>query len=322
LGRQTIGTSPSGPATANMKRGSSFTLTQPGQFERVFVYLDGLGATSGNQTVRVAVYRDDNGVPAERVADSGELRIYAGLTPNWESFYIASDAVPAGKYWLVLHTGGTSGVIRYYMDGTSNWYGNADTYADGSSTLFGAGNPGTGTISAFAVYHTGTFTHGRKSGRTDVATRTSNPMPADFIRASVFHLDEYGVATALYAYLDGRGGGSGSQQLRMVLYFDIDETDMDYWVIPSDVVTIPAGAPPRWVRFPIPFTYLGPGSYDLAIHSGPAAGVARYYIDGSGTNWTGSGDAFADGWPDYYQRERYSPGTISEYIEYTTEDSR
>ena len=321
LGRQTVGTTMSSPATADMKRGSSFTLTRPAQFEQVFVYLDGLGATSGDQAARVTIYRDDNGVPGERVADGGETRIYAGMPPTWQYFYVASDGVPAGKYWLVLHTGGTSGVIRYYMDGTGNWYGNTDTYADGSSRRFGAGTPGNGTISAFATYHTGMFTHGRKSGRTDVATKASNPMTADFIRASAFHMDGQGVATALCAYLDGRGGAPGSQQLRMVLFFDVDESDMDYWVIPSDVVTIAAGTPASWLCFPIPYTYLPPGSYDLAIMSGPGNGVARYYVDGSETNWTGLNYPFTAEPPSYYQRAGYSSGTISEYIEYTTQDS-
>jgi len=111
---------------------------------------------------------------------------------------------------------------------------------------------------------------------------------------------------------------AGSQQLRMVAYFRPDGSDMDYWVIASDVVTIPAGTAAGWVRFPIPFTYLIPGSYDLAIESGPNTGVARYYVDGSETNWTGFSQPFAAPPPSYYQRQGYSNGSISESIEYTS----
>ena len=33
-------------------------------------------------------------------------------------------------------------IIRYYADGTGNWYGNADTFSDGASAQFGAGGTG------------------------------------------------------------------------------------------------------------------------------------------------------------------------------------
>jgi len=38
----------------------------------------------------------------------------------------------------VIHTGGTAGVARNYGDGSStqNWYGNADTFADGAADPF------------------------------------------------------------------------------------------------------------------------------------------------------------------------------------------
>jgi hypothetical protein len=321
----TVGTvtptgNPSGPMSADYKRGSSFVLPEAGQITSVSAYLDGNGGAQGEQRIRVAIYRDDNGVPRELVALSDERTIYSGMFASWTTFYITSDALQAGRYWVALHTAGTPGVIRYYLAGTGNWYGNADPYADGSSTLFGPGGPGNGTISAWMVYERGTGTP-RQFGRSDIAATPSSGMTANMIRGSSFYTGEYlgftGVATALYAYMDGRGGGAGSQQVRMVMYYDPEYDDLNYYAIPSDVVTIPAGAPPGWVRFPIPPTYVSNGGYQLALHSGQNTGVARYYIDGSYTNWGGGPDDFADGPMEVYEPPQFGLGTISTYIQYT-----
>lgn len=55
-----------------------------------------------------------------------------------------------GRYWIALHTSGTAGVLRYYLDGQANWRGNSNP---GSAIpIFGAASPGDGTISAYMIY--------------------------------------------------------------------------------------------------------------------------------------------------------------------------
>jgi hypothetical protein len=127
-------------------------------------------------------------------------------------------------------------------------------------------------------------------------------LSANFIRGSRFEAVDNGnikIANALYAYLDGKGGASGSQTVRMVLYYSSVD---DGAIIPiknaeSAPITIAAGTPPGWVRFPIPPTSIAAGvarGYYIAIQSGDKGGVIRSYGDGP-ANWRGNEDSFADG---------------------------
>ncbi len=52
-----------------------------------------------------------------------------GRTGRWVTTAPSLDNIPLmpGRYWIVLHTTGTAGVLRYYNDGTAgNWRGNAN----------------------------------------------------------------------------------------------------------------------------------------------------------------------------------------------------
>ncbi len=148
--------------------------------------------------------------------------------------------------------------------------------------------------------------------------------------------------TALWAYMDGNGGASGSQRVRLALYKmqnnyqrPGNENRMDL-VVQSEEVTIPAGTPPGWVRFAIPHKYIYYSHYDYAkgdfqfmLFSGGTPGVARYYYSNAANNWHGAPVAYPAGAPArMYVNQApagemlLAPGngTISAYAEYVNFD--
>jgi hypothetical protein len=141
-------------------------------------------------------------------------------------------------------------------------------------------------------------------GRMDVAANPSKGLSANFLRGSSFSMVDAGaVLTGLHAYLDGLGGASGSQKVRMVLYSGYFEGNGEYHtkLLESAEITIPAGMRPQWITFPVPATRISPGSvpvYLIAIHSGSAAGIVRNYGDANfetPRNWLGTPDTYSDG---------------------------
>lgn len=324
-GRNTIATTPSAGLSPNFKRGARITLGNAGRLARLSAYLDGKGGGTGIQKLRYALYRDAGGVPGAKVAESNEVSVKAGQAASWITAEAPNIVLDAGNYWLVIHSGDTTGIARDFGDGAANWYGNADTYSDGASATFGTGNSGTVTISAAAIVIPGTMPL-QTLGRTSIATIPSSGLGANRSRGSTFgayQVDNRGVVTALWAYLDGKGGASGSQQLRMALYQDDQYKDTPVWKLyQTDLVTIPAGMSPRWVRFPLkaPLAIGANASYWLMLHSGETGGVVRDYGDGR-ANWVSVPDAFADGSEpviDWFYDPNFSRGTVemSVYLEY------
>jgi hypothetical protein len=329
-GRATIASTPSGGLSANFKRGSRFTMPVKGNVRSLSAYLDSLGGGTATQSVRLALYRDAGGTPGDLIATSREITLAAGSAGQWRTADLVSPTFYAtlepGDYWIVIHSGGGAGVIRDFGDGASNWYGNADPYADGSSSPFGAGSTGTVTISAAALYNPLQYA-GAKLGRRTIAATPSGGLTANFIRGgsySGYMVPSTMYATAFWAYLDGNGGASGSQQLRMVLYEDDQyHGNPASKFVTSDVVTIPAGQPPGWVRFPIsgpPVEFGGAPLYWIALQSGPTGGIVRDYGDGS-ANWIGESAPFASGAPDdFHTQGQFTTGSveISMYLEYSS----
>jgi hypothetical protein len=151
-GRITVGANPSGALRGNAKRGSSFMMPQPGRVTSLTAYLDGKGATSGFQYVTFVLYADANGAPGPKVAEDFGHIVVAGDNAKWLTGNVPPVEVPAGKYWLVLHSSEDTRLTRYYADGTGNWRGNNDAYSDGASDPFGPSDAGNGTLSAFVSY--------------------------------------------------------------------------------------------------------------------------------------------------------------------------
>lgn len=205
------GATPSSGLSANYKRASKFTLAEPATMTLLCAYLDGKGGGSGTQPVRIALYRDSGGSPGAKVAETAEYVVKAGDPKAMWCPDLSWTMLPAGNYWLALLSGSPATVARYFLDGTAaNWFGNADTYADGASNSFGNGNAGTGTIAAQLVYVPASYYS--LAGNTVVGTRPSSGMSADYKRASGFTMPTSGRLHGMRAYLDGHGSNSiGSQ---------------------------------------------------------------------------------------------------------------
>ena len=307
-GRTTIGTIPSGGMTADFKRGSSFTMPERGKIYGVTAYVDGGGAgapPNTSQAFRYVIYKDANGVPGTKLYESWDQYFRTGWAATWVTdipYLALAPTLDAGRYWIGILTGATSGVMRNYADGSGNWYGNSDTYSDGASAQFGPGNTGNGTISAFVSYRPGTITQG-EIGRTDVGTSPSAGLSANVSRWSRFALrDDIHTLTGLHAYLDGLGAATGSQSVRMVIYGYYADSQTSYFskIAQSQDVTITAGMSPRWVDFPAPAVPLNARYpiYLIAIQTGGTAGVVRDYGDSRplpAGNWYSIADPFADG---------------------------
>ncbi len=292
--------------SADYKRGSSFVMPEAGQLRFFNIYYDSLGSSAGEQRLRYLLYRDNNGVPGELVytppAPALPGGLPAGQGPQWHTASAPVIYLDPGRYWYVLQTGPTGGILRNYADGTGNWYGGADAFADGPSQNFGPGGSGNGTISAFISYLPGAPTI-RQFGRSTVATVPSKGLTANSMRGSVFTMpDKMSNLTGLYAYLDGNGGAAGSQKVRMAVYAVRYDTSTGQTVgianrvAQSDEVTITAGTPPGWVHFPLNPAGMGgiTDQYYIMIQTGDTAGVVRNYGD-SYPNWISVPDAYADG---------------------------
>jgi hypothetical protein len=146
---------PSAGMTANRKRASKFTMTENGTLLSLWAYLDGSGGVvTGDQEVRLVLYRDDGGVPGARVAESTTKWFAPGAPAAWRSFTVPAVPLTAGNYWIAVFTGADAGVVRNYGDGSSvNWIANDDTFVGGAADPFG-GNTTTGavTLSVYATY--------------------------------------------------------------------------------------------------------------------------------------------------------------------------
>jgi hypothetical protein len=337
-GRMTTGTVPSKGMTADFKRGSSFLLSESGRLHDITVYLDGGGVPNmGVQaSLRLSIFKDANGAPGTKVNDIGPVYMYSSSPPAWITQRTFGGNVNPGRYWIVIHTGPEGGVVRNYGDGTAgNWYGNRDTFLDGASDPFGPGSAGNGTISAFVSYQPAAVTTGHL-GRTDIGTKPSSGLKANFSRMSQFYaLEEGHTITGLHAYLDGLGGASGSQKVRMViygLYTDFHEEGFFTKIAQSEDVTIAAGTPAQWVHFAVPPVTLSSvlPVYRIAIQSGDTAGVVRDFADRrpvafcgndctEGQDWFGLPDTFADGAMDTTEpgTQNAGDGTLSVYAKYS-----
>jgi hypothetical protein len=342
-GATAVGTTVSSPMSANMKRGSSFTLTEKAAVWKLNAYIDAQGGAGGSQPLWIALYDDQNGEPGALVTKTQVDPGPAGGAGHWVSGYVAGGSydpllLMPGKYWIALYTGSPGGVLRYYMTGTGNWRGNANSDAEPSS-FFGPANTGNGTITANVSY-TAENVLRHTMGRTTPGTVASGPLSANYIRGSETPSDHgsdgYGFREAwlsgLWAYVDGNGGTAGSQKLRLVLYYG-DDPDFYYAnrVVTSDEVTIPAGKAAGWVRFPVPHAHLNDatiwGHFHVMLLSGGTQGVARYYLSNDANNWAGAAFPYSATGPSLvnFEDPTYFPpplavtsgtGTLSVYAEY------
>lgn len=156
FGRTTIGTTPSLGMAPDYKRASKFVLSENGTLLDLNMYMDGTGGATGEQGIRLVVYRDNGGVPGVKVTESITRWFAAGVPANWRSFTVPNVPLNAGTYWIAIHSAATGQIVRNFGGGPeTNWYGNDDTFFGGAADPFGAGTPGGGTLSVYATYTVG-----------------------------------------------------------------------------------------------------------------------------------------------------------------------
>ena len=315
FGRTTAGATPSGALRADYKRGSKFTLPQAGTATGLCALLDGGGAATGEQSFRLVLYRDVNGAPGAKVAQTSDSLIYAGQQATWRCLDTGWTPLTAGAYWLVIHTGGpaSAGPLRYFYDGAANYVTNQDGFLDSAADPAGPVGSGNGTISIYATYHPGTnLTH---VGKMTIGATPSGGLRGDFKRGSSITFPQSGKVTALSAYLDGKGASSpNSQRVRFALYEDVNG-------VPAKLVAqtqdryIAGDSPGRWYTLPVPDGVVHAGKYWLMLHTGTTGAIARYMADGTG-NWFGNADAFDDDSSAQFGTAGAGNGTISAYASY------
>jgi hypothetical protein len=102
---------------ADRLRATPVTVSTGGTLKNATVYLDGMGGTSGIQSVKLALYKDNGSTttpaPGALVAVGSEFYVssqYPGA--QWFVSDFPATSLAAGKYWLVEFTGGTAGIAR------------------------------------------------------------------------------------------------------------------------------------------------------------------------------------------------------------------
>jgi len=310
FGKTQIGTLTSNGLAADYKRGAKFTLADGGILQTLCAYLDGNGGASGQQAIRLVIYKDSNGVPLDKIAEANPMTLVSGAIPSWYCAPTPSAPMAAGNYWIVIQSGGTAGVVRDYYDGPANWYGNADAYSDGASAQFGAGNAGTGTMSLYAEYAPPESVG--VGGRTSVGLPSSG-LSANYKRASSFTISQTGRLSSLAAYLDGNGGTSGSQTLRLALYADANGVPGSK-ITEGAEIAIHSGDAAQWKSVAVPAYLLTPGRYWIALHSGGTAGVIRDYGGNGGNSFYANADTYSDGASSPFGSGSAGTGTLSAFV--------
>lgn len=153
IGKTAIGAS-NNKLAANFKSGNKVTLSTQGRFTKISAYLDGNGTGSGSQNVRALIYADSSGSPGALKATSAQVTIAKGRAAGWVDFTISPAVIlPAGDYWLVLHSGTTANITRRFGDTvTGSERNNTDTYTDGAADPFGTATTGNWSWSTNATY--------------------------------------------------------------------------------------------------------------------------------------------------------------------------
>jgi hypothetical protein len=134
-------------------------------------------------------------------------------------------------------------------------------------------------------------------GKTVAGPDNSNGMVANQKRASKFALSERGRLRELSAYLDGAGGASGSQLIKLVLYADNGGLP-GAKLAESNQRSFNAGAAATWYSFSLTAAnqvLMNPGSYWIAIFTGDSTQLLRNYSEVSSANWYSNADPYSDG---------------------------
>jgi hypothetical protein len=137
FGRATVG-SVVGDYGDGESRLSRYTLSQAGAVTRMAVYTDGNGpkGVGAQQVARLLIYAvGPDGNPGALLGSSNGIVVQRGQAPRWVEATMPSPVtLPAGDYFLGLHGGPGTEIMRSYYDvgsGVSRG-NNDDAYADGA----------------------------------------------------------------------------------------------------------------------------------------------------------------------------------------------
>jgi hypothetical protein len=133
----------------------------------------------------------------------------------------------------------------------------------------------------------------RRFGKSSSGEMFTNGLPVNTKRGSRFYMGQKGLLLNMAAYLDGNGGPSGGQNLRMVLYRDSSGRPGTR-IAQSSTVNIAANSGTRWVYFSSPAAKLDPGYYWVMVHSGSNTAVSRLRATAN-ANVSSNTDTFSDG---------------------------
>ena len=135
FGRTTVAGATS-TLSSDAMRGGKYTLAVAGYVTAIKAYLDGAGSGSGSQVVKAVIYADSSNYPGAQEGVSSQVTITAGQSAGWVTFAFSTPVyLAAGSYWLLIHSGTTSVVGRYYRDTSGGTLVSAisDTYSNGAA---------------------------------------------------------------------------------------------------------------------------------------------------------------------------------------------
>ncbi|MGN6169803.1 MAG: S8 family serine peptidase [Solirubrobacteraceae bacterium] len=155
FGTTTVGGS-SNPFGVNRKWVNAYSLSVPASVSKLSIYLQNNStSTSGQQEqVEGVIYADSNGSPGSLLASSTPLTFLSGQSKGWYNLPFSSAvALPAGRYWIGVITGGTGNVARYrYSTVTASRDYNVNSFASGPSNPFGSPSTDSQQMSLYATY--------------------------------------------------------------------------------------------------------------------------------------------------------------------------
>jgi hypothetical protein len=141
---------------ANRKRVNAYSLAGGGSVTKLSVYLAPTSG-SGVQDLEGVMYADSGGSPGALLGTTGQLAFSSSGAAGWYDLTFPTGvSVGAGKYWIGVITGGTSGVagFRYNSVSGSRDY-NVNSYSSGPSSPFGSVINDGEQMSLYATYTPG-----------------------------------------------------------------------------------------------------------------------------------------------------------------------
>ncbi len=155
FGLTSVGSS-SDSFSANRKRVNAYSISSGGSLTSLSVYLAPAGG-SGTADLKGVVYADSGGQPGALLGATSQLAFSSSGSAGWYQMGFSSPvSLTAGKYWIGVITGGTSGVagFRYSSVSGSRDY-NSNTYSSGPTNPFGSFTTDSEQMSLYGTYSTG-----------------------------------------------------------------------------------------------------------------------------------------------------------------------